>query len=29
MNEEINRTEEISEILRLDRKRYDANTGGK
>lgn len=29
MNEEINRTEEISEILRLDRKRYDVNTGGK
>lgn len=29
MNEEINRTEEISEILRLDRKRYDESTGGK
>lgn len=28
MNEEINRTEEISEILRLDRKRYDSSFGG-
>lgn len=29
MNEEINITEEISEVLRLDRKRYDGNSGGR
>lgn len=28
MNEEINRAEEISEILRLDQKRYDKTVGG-
>lgn len=28
MNEEISRAEEISEVLRLDQKRYDKSSGG-
>lgn len=28
MNEELEKTEQISEIIRLDQKRYDAGTGG-
>lgn len=28
MNEEINQAEEISEVLRLDQKRYDKTAGG-
>ena len=27
MNEEINRAEEISEVLRLEQKRYDKTSG--